>query len=172
MATPKAKPDTTFWDQAAAFRANPKAAPVVNSQTSNPNLKPVAPTGKLNDTMGMVPGQEPIRKTVAQPPATVYSDEPKPPQNATPTPGPDAPKGKTNPSGSHAPHASPTARRHANRHARFNRTITDPTLKAWAEAAKAAALAARTKYETDNPRPKSAATDAAIGAHGKRRNGS
>jgi len=140
------------------------------------------PTGKLNDTMGMVPGREPIRKTVA--PAVSAANEPRPPgriekepvptpKAATPTPGtalanqratagqgmsegwgtgtphPVVAKPKKSP----VPHASPTARRHANRHARFNRTITDPTLKAWAEGAKAAALEARTKYETANPRP-------------------
>jgi len=144
------------------------------------------PTGKLNDTMGMVPGREPIRKTVA--PAVSAANEPRPPGRITKEP--ERRRGRLRPGGddfnrtkpvpvvstgtklrpggddfnrtkpvpakpkkSPVPHASPTARRHANRHARFNRTITDPTLKAWAEGAKAAALEARTKYETANPRP-------------------
>ena len=164
------------------------------------------PTGKLNDTMGMVRGA--IRKTVA--PAVSAANEPRPPGRITKEP--ERRRGRLRPGGddfnrtkpvpvvstgtklrpggddfnrtkpvpvvstgtklrpggddfnrtkpvpakpkkSPVPHASPTARRHANRHARFNRTITDPTLKAWAEGAKAAALEARTKYETANPRP-------------------
>ena len=125
------------------------------------------PTGKLNDTMGMVPGREPIRKTVA--PAVSAANEPRPPGRITKEPEPVVSTGvrfrpggddfnrtkpvPAKPKKSPVPHASPTARRHANRHARFNRTITDPTLKAWAEGAKAAALEARTKYETANPRP-------------------
>ena len=111
------------------------------------------PTGKLNDTMGMIGGREPIRKTVA--PAVSAANEPRPPGRIEKEPTPVVPVHPVvvKPKKSPVPHASSTARRHANRNARFNRTITDPTLKAWAEGAKAAALEARTKYETANPRP-------------------
>ena len=94
-----------------------------------------------------------IRKTVA--PAVSAANEPRPPGRIEKEPTPVVPVEpvKAKPKKSPVPHASSTARRHANRNARFNRTITDPTLKAWAEGAKAAALEARTKYETANPRP-------------------
>jgi hypothetical protein len=171
MATPRAKTpakDITFQQQAEAFRAKSKTLPAVNSQTSNPNLPVVA-----TKTPAAMPGPNPdTRKTVAQPPEPKEPKEPRPPkavstppvtpvakpgtalanQKATAGQGMSEGRGTGPPRGPH-PHPSPTARRHANRHARFNRAITDPTLKAWAEGARAAALEARKKYETANPRP-------------------
>ena len=66
------------------------------------------------------------------------------------------------------PNPNPNARRHASPNARFNRGASSPAVKAWAEGLQAAALAARTKYETDNPKP---ASSTIVGSHGKRRTG-
>jgi hypothetical protein len=51
------------------------------------------------------------------------------------------------------PNPNPNARRHASPNARFNRGAGSPAGKSWAEGLRAAAAAARAKYEADNPKP-------------------
>lgn len=148
MATPK--PTITFQQQAEAFREKKAAAakvaakppPAVNSQTSNPNL-PVVGGKKVSQ----LPINPEIRKTVA-PVEPREPREPREPKAVSATPvRPAAPTA--------APNPSPNARRHSHRNARFNRPAgpRNPAVKLWVEGLRAAALAARTKYETDNPKP-------------------